>query len=181
VGANCSSTRTSFPAVTAPAAIGSGTCARPTPSTAAPSIVGKSLAMRGPDTAISMARPLSLSDHVGGDELAQTDAGVKPVGREVDQFLACGDLHLDLGIGLAEGCDQRLQQDRHHRARHGEAQQPGRPLSEFTRDLACGDELLEGGLCSRKESFAGFGQADTARRADEEHCTDARLKCAYRL
>src|SRR5258706_13068999 len=57
----------------------------------------------------------------------------------------------------------------------------GRPSSEFTHDLACGDELLEGGLATRKESVAGFGQADTARRADEEHCTDARLKGAKRL
>ena len=82
---------------------------------------------------------------------------------------------------MAEGCDQRLQQDRHHRTRHREAQQSGRPLSELTRDRACGDELLEGGLCARKEPFAGFGQSDAARRANEEHCTDARLKCAYRL
>ena len=44
-------------------------------------------------------------DHVGGDELTQSDAGVKPVGREIDQFLACRDLQFDLGIGLAEGCD----------------------------------------------------------------------------
>src|SRR5262249_14312237 len=42
-------------------------------------------------------------DDVGGDELARSDAGVKPVGRKVDQFLACRDLELDLGIGLAEG------------------------------------------------------------------------------
>ena len=91
-------------------------------------------------------------DHVGLDELAEPDAGIEAFGRDIDQFLACGDLHLDLGIGLAEGCDQRLQQDRHDRARHREAQQPGRPLSEVTRDLACGDELLEGGLCAREES-----------------------------
>src|SRR5262249_15634081 len=39
----------------------------------------------------------------------------------------------------------------------------------------------EGGLCARKKSFTGFGQADTARRADEERCTDARLKRTYRL
>ena len=104
-------------------------------------------------------------DHVGGDELAEPDAGVKSFGSEVDQLLACGDLHLDLGIGLAEGCDQRLQQDRHHRARHREAQQSGRPLSEVTRGLACGDEFLEGGLGARKEAFAGFGQADAARGA----------------
>jgi hypothetical protein len=65
-------------------------------------------------------------DHVGGDELAQPDAGVEPLGRGVDQFLACGDLYLDLRIRPAEGCDQRLEQDRHHRARHGEARQPAR-------------------------------------------------------
>ena len=120
-------------------------------------------------------------DHVGGDELAEPNAGVKPFGREVDQLLARGDLHLDLGIGLAERRDQRLQQDRHHRARRREAQQPRRPLSELARGLACGDELLEGGLCARKESFAGFGQADAARRADEERRADARLKRAHRL
>jgi hypothetical protein len=97
-------------------------------------------------------------DHVSGDELAQPNAGVKPFGREVDQPLACGNLHLNLGIGLGEGCDQRLQQDRHHRARYREAQQPGWPLSEVTCDLACGDEFLEGGLRARKEPFAGFGQ-----------------------
>jgi hypothetical protein len=36
------------------------------------------------------------------------------------------------------------------------------------RGLAGGDELLEGGLRARNESLAGFGQADAARRADEE-------------
>jgi hypothetical protein len=187
--------------------------------------------MRGPDTAISIARPLSLSDHnasapldrrnlkhacwrkssgrsgrppsarsaglptmmkrnggvkshrdhVGGDEPAQPDAGVKPFGREVDQLLARGHLHLDLGVGLAEGCDKRLQQDRYDGTRHREAQPSGVALSEVTRDPACGDKLLEGGFCARQESFAGFGQADSARRADEERRPDARLKCAHRL
>ena len=47
--------------------------------------------------------------------LAQADAGVKPFRRQIDQLRAHGDLHLDFGIGSAEGCNQRLQQDRHHR------------------------------------------------------------------
>ena len=61
-----------------------------------------------------------------------------PSGREVDQFLACGDLHLDLGKGLAEGGDQGFEQDRHHRARHGEAQHAGRscPRSRTTSPAA---------------------------------------------
>jgi len=71
--------------------------------------------------------------------LAQTDTGIKPFGREVDQLLACGDLHFNLGIGLAERCYQGLQQDGHHQARHREAQQSGWPLSEFTRDFAGSD------------------------------------------
>lgn len=33
-------------------------------------------------------------DHVGGDELAQPDAGVKAFNREINQILACGDLHI---------------------------------------------------------------------------------------
>src|SRR5262249_53756893 len=41
--------------------------------------------------------------------------------------------------------------------------------------------LPQRALCARKKSFTGFGQADTARRADEERCTDARLKRTYRL
>src|SRR5262249_16608823 len=68
-----------------------------------------------------------------------------------------------------------------HRARRREAEQPGRPLTEVSRDLACGDELLEGGFCARKESFAGLGQPDTAGRADEERRADPRLECAHRL
>ena len=59
-------------------------------------------------------------DHVGGDELAEPNAGIKALGREVDQLLACCNLNFDLGIGLTEGGDQRLQQDRHHRAWHRE-------------------------------------------------------------
>jgi hypothetical protein len=47
-------------------------------------------------------------DHVNGDELAQPYAGVKSFGCEIDQRLTCGNLHLNLGIGPAEGCDQRL-------------------------------------------------------------------------
>ena len=120
-------------------------------------------------------------DHIGLDELAEPDAGVKSFGSDIGQIRACGDLHLDLGIGLAERRDQRLQQDRHHRPRHREAQQSGRPLPKVTRNLACGDKLLESGLCTRVKSLAGFAQADTARRADEKCCADARLKCAYRL
>ena len=120
-------------------------------------------------------------DHVGVDELAEPDAGVEAFGREIDQLRVCGDLHLDLGIGFTEGCDQRLQQDGHHRARHGKAQQPSRPLSEVTRVLACGHELREGGLRAGEKSFTGFGQPDTAGRAPEEHCADARLEGTDRL
>jgi hypothetical protein len=58
---------------------------------------------------------------------------------------------------------------------HCQAQQSGRSLAKIARNLACGNEFLEGGLCARKESFAGLGQADTARGADEKRCTDARL------
>jgi hypothetical protein len=38
--------------------------------------------------------------------------------------------------------------------------------------LAGGDEFLEGGPCARQESLVGFGQADTALRADEERGTN---------
>jgi hypothetical protein len=75
-----------------------------------------------------MRRRQAHRDHIGLDELAEPDAGVKPFGSDIDQIRACGDLHLDLGIGLAERRDERLQQVRHHRPRRGEPQQPGRPL-----------------------------------------------------
>jgi len=95
----------------------------------------------------------------GASVIAQSDASIKTFGCEVDQLLACGKLQLDLGKRPAERRDQRLQQDRHHRAWYGETQAPDRSLSEFARGPACGDEFLEGGPCARKKSFAGFGQA----------------------
>src|SRR6266567_3348136 len=49
------------------------------------------------------------------------------------------------------------------------------------RERARGDELFEGGLCAFEETLTGLGQADTARRAYEERCADARLECTYRL
>jgi len=85
-------------------------------------------------------------DHIGLNELAEPDVGVKSFGSDIDQIRACGDLHLDVGIGLAERRDQRLQQDRHHRSRHREAQQSGRALPKVTRNLACGDKLLDSGF-----------------------------------
>jgi len=120
-------------------------------------------------------------DHVCGDELAEPDTGIEPLGREVDQLLAGGDLHLHLGIGLAEGGDQRLQQDRHDRAGYRKTEQSRRPLSELARDFAGRNKLLEGGLGARKEALAGFGKADASRGADEEGGADARLQRADRL
>ena len=120
-------------------------------------------------------------DHVGGDKLAQPDAGVKTLSCEVDQFLTRGDFHFDLGIGLAEGCDQRLQQYRHYRTWHCEAEESSGPLSELTRDLACCDQLLEGGLCAREESFARFRKTDATRRARKERRADAGLERAHGL
>jgi len=50
-----------------------------------------------------------------------------------------------------------------------------------TRDFAGGNELLESGLCARKEALAGFSQPDTACGADEESGADTRLESAHRL
>ena len=120
-------------------------------------------------------------DHVGRDELAETDAGVEAARRQIDHLVAGGDLQFDLGIGLAERSDHRLQDQRHHRAGHGEAQQPGRTLAEIARGLAGGDEFVEGGRGAFEEALAGLGQADAARRADQERRADARLERAHRL
>jgi hypothetical protein len=54
-------------------------------------------------------------------------------------------------------------------------------LAEVARDLAGGDQLLEGGLGAREESLAGLGQPDAAGRADEQRRADARLKRPHRL
>src|SRR5581483_9299297 len=100
---------------------------------------------------------------------------------DIDQTLIRRDLHLDLGILTAEGCNQRVQQDRRHCRRHGKAQQSGRPLSEVARSRACGDKLLEGRLGPRQEALAGLRQADAARRADEQRRAEPCLKGADRL
>src|ERR1700679_503646 len=54
-------------------------------------------------------------------------------------------------------------------------------MGQVTRGFACGDQLLERGPSARQKSFTGFGQANAARRSDEECRADARLKRAYRL
>lgn len=54
-------------------------------------------------------------------------------------------------------------------------------VAEIAYDLTCGDELLESRFYVRKEPFAGFGEANTARGAYEECGADARLERAYRL
>ena len=61
-------------------------------------------------------------DHVGRDELTETDAGVEPARPQDRPFRRWRDLHFDLGIGLAERGDQRLEDDRDDGARNGEAQ-----------------------------------------------------------
>src|SRR5262249_24786444 len=119
--------------------------------------------------------------HVGLDELTQTNAGIEPAGRKIDHLVACGDLQFDFWVGLAERGDHRLKDQRHDPAGNGEAQEPRRTLPDLTRHFACGDQLLEGGLGTRQESFAGFGQADAAGPAYEERCADARFECADRL
>jgi len=120
-------------------------------------------------------------DHIGSDELTQPDASVKPFGREVDQPLACGDLQLDLGVGLAERSDHRLQNQRYGRAGNGDAQEPGGTLAQVPRGLAGGDELLKGGPGAFEEASTGFGEADAAGRPDEQRRADPRLERADRL
>jgi hypothetical protein len=65
----------SVPAFTAPAAIGSGTCARPNPLTAAPSIAGMSLAIKGPETMTSTASSPLTKDQGAIDPFDQIAGG----------------------------------------------------------------------------------------------------------
>ena len=120
-------------------------------------------------------------DHVGGDELAHADSGVEPLGHNVDELRVRSDLHFDLGIGLAEGRNQGLEQDRHRRARRRKTQQPSRALPKVARDCARGDKLLEGGLCPGKKSRARFREPHASRRTGEQRRADARLERAHGL
>jgi hypothetical protein len=43
------------------------------------------------------------------------------------------------------------------------------------------DKFLECRHCAREKPLAGPSQADTTRRTDEEHRSEARIECAYRL
>ena len=121
------------------------------------------------------------SHHIGRNELAETNTGVEAFGRDVDWLLGRGDFQLDLGIGLMERSEHRLQEQRDDRPGDSNAQEAGRTLPQVTRYFARGNELLEGWLCAREKTLAGFGQADTACGADEERCANACLEGAYRL
>src|SRR5215475_5914039 len=120
-------------------------------------------------------------NHVGINELTHSDASVESSGGEINQFLACGDLHLDLWISLAERDDYRLQDQRNDRSRNGKPQESGGALPEFTHGGSSRGELFEGRLGSGQESLASFSETDTARRANEERNAHARLECTHRL
>ena len=101
---------------------------------------------RGPGTVFG--GPEVIADMFVRDiERGIADTGVKAAGRKIHHLVARGDLELNLRVGLTEGGDQRLEDQRHDRARHREAQQSGRPPAEVARRLACADQLVEGGLC----------------------------------
>ena len=105
--------------------------------------------------------------HVGGDELPEPNAGVEALLGDVDEFLARGDLELDVRIGFAKRGDHRLQDQGHYRAWDRQPQQPRGPTAEVARRLARRDELLEGGSSACEEPLAGFSQADAAGRPGE--------------
>jgi hypothetical protein len=113
-------------------------------------------------------RRQSHGNHVRGDDLAQADAGIKSFGAISIKCSFAASSTSTSGYAWTEGCNQRLQHDRHYRGRHREAQQSGWSLPEVTRHRACCDELLERGFCTRQKAFAGFRQANAARRADEQ-------------
>ena len=119
--------------------------------------------------------------HVRRDELAQPDAGVEPAGRQVDHFVARGDLQFDLGIGLAERSDDRLQDQRHDRPGNGKTQEPGRPTPQVPGGLAGGDEFVKGGRSAFEEALAGLGQADAAGGANEQRRPEPRFQRPHRL
>ena len=75
-------------------------------------------------------------DHVGCNELTQSNTGIEAPQCEVGKFLAGNDLDLDSGVGSAERGNDRFQQDGHRPSGHGEAQQAARFVREFTGCLA---------------------------------------------
>ena len=98
--------------------------------------------------------------------------GVEALLGDVDEFLARGDLELDIRIGLAKRGDHRLQDQGHDRAWDRQPQQPRGPAAEVARRLGGRDEFLEGGPSAREEPLAGFGQADAAGRPGEQRGAD---------
>jgi len=58
-------------------------------------------------------------------------------------IFACGNLRFDLWIGRAEGCYQRLQQDRHHHAAPRGATICSARLPSPVCDLACGNVVAQ--------------------------------------
>jgi hypothetical protein len=95
------------------------------------------------------------SRSIAADAYAYQDAGARPISSttsrissppgieafrgEVYQLLARGDLDLDLGIGLVERGDHRLEDQRDDRSGNSEAQEPRGTLPQVTRDFAGGE------------------------------------------
>jgi hypothetical protein len=107
-------------------------------------------------------------DHVGGDGLAKSDAGVEAGRHHVDQRVVDDDLDTDVRIGLEEARHDRQQHQLRGLARGVEAQRARRLAAEIIEILQRVIDVLECGTDPREQPLARLGQRDAAGGAVEQ-------------
>ena len=120
-------------------------------------------------------------DHVGGDGLAETHAGIEASRDHVDQGVVDHDLDADVGIVLEKARHDRQQHQLGRLPRGAEAQRAGRLAAEIIEVFERVVDIPKRRADPREQPFAGFGQRDATGGAVNQADIEPLLDVAQRV
>ena len=116
----------------------------------------------------AMPRTDRHRDHVGGDGLAESDAGVEAGRDHVDQRVVDDDLDADIGKALEETRHDRQQHQLRGLPCRVEAQRAGGLAAEIVQILQRVVDVAECRADAREQPLAGLGQRHAAGGAVDQ-------------
>ena len=120
-------------------------------------------------------------DHVGGDGLAEPDAGIEARRDHVDQCVIDHDLDADVRIALEKARHDRQQHQLGRLPRGIEAQRAGRLAAKIVEVFQRVVDIPECRADPRKQPLARFRQRDAARGAVDQPQIEPLLDIAQRV
>jgi hypothetical protein len=119
--------------------------------------------------------------HVEVDHFAQLDAGVEPLGYNVEGFVADDEVELNVRVSGQEAGDQRAGEEAVGYTGNMEAKGASWFLPQLAHRGDRGSELIERRPSRGVEAFAGFGEPDTAGGAAHQRYAEPLLQSTQGL